>query len=141
MGVSGVDTAILAGAFGLLGVGVMVFVSRRRGMMVHCTAYCPMGLVANVLGRLSPWRIRINSDCTPVRGVLFPLPLQRLERPSGREGDARHLLHVVRGLCPPPVPMGISVTAFPGLSPERARTVFLVLAVSLHALFLGVARI
>lgn len=55
---------ILASAFGLLSLGVMFFVSRRLGFMTHCTALCPMGLVANLLGKVSPWRLRIDKDCT-----------------------------------------------------------------------------
>ena len=42
----------------------MLGVSRRMGVMVHCTAWCPMGLVAGVLGKLSPWRLTIGAECT-----------------------------------------------------------------------------
>ena len=140
MGVSNITAVILAGAFGVLGVGVMVFVSRRRGMMVHCTAYCPMGLVANVLGRISPWRIRINSDCTRC-GACYSRcrynALDDLRAGKGTPGISCTLC----GDCVSACVHGHIGYRFPGLSPKRARTVFLILAVSLHALFLGLARI
>ncbi len=43
----------------------MVVFSRRRGTMVHCTVYCPIGLVGDWLGKLNPFQIRIEpSACT-----------------------------------------------------------------------------
>ena len=42
LGASAMTAGWLAVGFGLLGVGVMVFWSRRTGHMTHCTAYCPM---------------------------------------------------------------------------------------------------
>ncbi len=51
-GVSGLSAVMLAAVFGLLGVGVMVFASRKAGMMLHCTTFCPMGILANVFGRI-----------------------------------------------------------------------------------------
>lgn len=140
MGVSNVAAVILAGAFGLLGVGVMVFASRKRGMMVHCTAYCPMGLVANVLGRISPWRIRINSDCTRCGACYSRCRYNALDDLRAGKGTPA-ISCTLCGDCVSACSHGHIGYHFSGLSPETARTVFLVLAVSLHALFLGVARI
>ena len=52
-----------ASIFGLVGVGIMVGLSSRRGLMVHCTAYCPIGIISNLLGKINPWRLRIDSNC------------------------------------------------------------------------------
>jgi polyferredoxin len=54
----------LALGFGLAGVAVMVFISRWRGQMVHCTVFCPIGLISNLIGRISPWQLRIDSGCS-----------------------------------------------------------------------------
>ncbi len=64
MGVSTGTAGWLAAGFGLFGVGLMVFWSRRNGNMAHCTAYCPMGWVATRLGKVSPWRLKISPSCT-----------------------------------------------------------------------------
>jgi NAD-dependent dihydropyrimidine dehydrogenase PreA subunit len=139
-GVPGASAMLLGAAFGLVGVGVMVFVSRRRGMMVHCTAFCPMGLLGNVFGRISPWRMHIQEDCTGC-GACFnrcrynALDADRVAK--GRPG----LSCTLCGDCVSACAHGRIGYVFPGLSRETARAAFIVLAVSLHAVFLGVARI
>ncbi|MBS3778984.1 MAG: hypothetical protein KGY41_01170, partial [Desulfovermiculus sp.] len=45
------------------------------------------------------------------------------------------------GDCVGQCPNGLIGYRFPGLNPEQARTAFVVLIVSIHTLFLGVARI
>jgi ferredoxin len=130
----------LAVAFGLLGVGVMLLLSRRQGRMVHCTHWCPMGLVANLLGRLAPWRMRLPHDCTGCGacgracryGALRPEDIA-----SGRPGISCTLC----GDCVSTCPKKGLVYSLPGASPEVARAAFIVLIAALHATFLAVARI
>lgn len=62
--VSGSSAKIVALGFGALGLAVMVGLSSRRGVMVHCTAICPLGVASNLLGRMSPFRVRIGPSCT-----------------------------------------------------------------------------
>ena len=64
LGASTVAASATALAFLLLGLLVMLFVSRRLGLMVHCSFWCPMGLFANLLGKLSIFRLRIGPECT-----------------------------------------------------------------------------
>lgn len=140
MGVPGI-TAIWAGvAFGLIGVGVMVFASRRSGTMIHCTAYCPMGLVGNILGRISPWRIRIESDCTRCGACLTRCRYNALDESRLEQGSPA-LSCTLCGDCVSACAHQQIGYTFPGLSRASARTVFLVLVITLHAIFLGVARI
>jgi len=54
---------VIASLFGIGGVMVMLLVSRKRGIMSHCTAWCPVGLAAVTLGKISPWRLTIGSGC------------------------------------------------------------------------------
>ena len=50
--------AVSAGfLFCLVAVGTMVITSRKRGTMVHCTHYCPLGTITTIVARLSPFRI------------------------------------------------------------------------------------
>lgn len=137
----GVHVALaLAAAFGLAGVGVMLILSRRRGIMVHCTAYCPMGLVADLLGRISPWRLRITpSKCTGCGaciaacryGALSPEQLR-----AGSPGLTCSLCRDCLGAC--------RFEAMQLTSPlcrgGRAGVVFVVILATLHSVFFAVAR-
>jgi len=140
LGAPSLVAVLAAAAFGLVGVGVMVLVSRRRGVMAHCTAYCPMGLVAGVLGRLSPWRIRIGDGCSGC-GACFSRCRYNALDAARVEAGSPALSCTLCGDCVSACAHGQIGYRFPGLRPGAARTLFLILVTSLHAVFLGVARI
>jgi polyferredoxin len=139
-GVPGLTAVWAAAAFGLGGVAVMALLSRRSGSMVHCSAYCPIGLVGNLLGRLLPWRVHMNAQCTRCGvcatacryGALLPEDID-----AGRPGLSCTLCGDCVGTCA----HGAMEYRFPGLRAGSARLTFLALVVTLHAVFLGVARI
>jgi polyferredoxin len=128
-----------ASIFGLVGVGIMAGLSSRRGLMVHCTAYCPIGIISNLLGKINPWRLRIDHDCnqcgacskTCRYGALYMKHLE--QRKPG-------LNCTLCGDCISSCKDNYIRYHFPGLTPLAARKAFLVIVVSLHAAFLGVAR-
>jgi polyferredoxin len=139
-GAPGWLAAILGGAFGLAGVGTMVLWSRRAGAMAHCSAICPIGWLTTTLGRINPFRIRVDSTCTSCSACF-----------SGCRFDALNAQHVQAGYAGPnctlcgdclhTCPQRSITYSFPGLSHAHSRTLFVVLVVSLHAAFLGLARI
>ncbi|WP_300164315.1 4Fe-4S dicluster domain-containing protein [Solidesulfovibrio sp.] len=139
-GVSTETAALAAAGFGLVGLGVMATFSRRSGVMVHCTAWCPIGLVGNVLGKVSPWRIRVGEGCDGC-GRCFRacryLALSPEDLARGRPGLSCTLCGDCLGACPSDR-LGYR---FPGLSPRAARAAYFTLVTALHAVFLGVARI
>ncbi len=147
LGVPGTVAALWAAAFGLVGVLIMPTFSRRRGMMVHCTAYCPIGLVGNLLGKLSPFRMRMDVGCDRfsrcgacARACRYGALAER-DVARGRPGLTCTLCGDCVGVCPrnnPSTHMGYRLFR---LSPETSRRVFLAIVISLHAVFLGVARI
>lgn len=133
--------AALAALFGLAGVGVMLAASRRAGTMVHCTAFCPIGLLGNLLGRLTPWRMAMRRDtCTRCGACARACRYSALSQgdiEAGRPG----LSCTLCGDCVAACPHDSMGYRFPGLSPQAARAAFLTLVAALHAVFLGVARI
>lgn len=135
-------TAIwLAAAFGLIGVGIMAFVSRRRGSMVHCTAWCPIGLLSNILGKINPWRLRIDTEtCTGCQRCVTLCRYDALDKAMLERGRPR-LSCALCGDCLAGCRHGAIGFRFPGLSTDAARAAFVTLVVALHAVFLGVARI
>lgn len=139
-GVPGLWAAAAAGAFGLAGVAVMLLWSRRAGVMAHCTAICPVGVAATWLGRISPFRLRIDEGCTGCGKCRLACRYDALTKgdiESRRAGISCTLCGDCVGRCEN---SNIGYR-FSGLSPDAARAVFVALADALHAAFLGVARI
>jgi polyferredoxin len=138
--ISGIVAATAAIVFGILGVGIMILFSRKNGNMVHCTMYCPTGLVADWLGKISPFRIRIDDRCDDCGACTFACRYNALETENIRKRKAG----ITCSLCGDCVQScgkeAIDYKLF-GLKPQTARRVFVVLIVSLHAMFLGLARL
>lgn len=141
LGVGWLAATVLAASFGLTGVAVMVAVSRQKGSMVHCTVYCPIGLFANWLGKLNPFRIRIDhSACTECMACAHVCRYSALELSDIRSGKPS-LTCTLCADCITGCPQNTIRFQFPGLSASAAHNLFTVLIVTLHAVFLGVARI
>jgi ferredoxin len=139
----GVPTAyavILAVSFGLVGVGVMVCISRKKGTMVHCTTFCPIGLVGNYLGKLAPWRIRITDSCTRCKACLPACRYNALDLQALEQGKP-HITCTLCGDCISACTHGALTFSVPLLTPTQARTLFIILVTLLHTVFLGIARI
>jgi NAD-dependent dihydropyrimidine dehydrogenase PreA subunit len=130
----------LAAVFGLAGVAVMALASRTSGTMVHCTAWCPIGLLNNLIGRILPWRVSIDSSCTGCGLCAKACRYNALTR-ADLERKRPGLTCSLCGDCLPRCPHGHLGYAFPGLGRDRARQVFITLVCALHAVFLAVARI
>jgi ferredoxin len=139
-GVPGLAATLAGAMFGLVGVGIMALVSRKMGSMSHCITYCPIGLTANLLGKINPFRIGIRNTCTDCGACRFACRYDALNKEDislRRPG----LTCTLCGDCITRCHENSIHYTFPGLSPDTARKVFLVLAISLHAVFLGVARL
>ena len=135
-----VPAATLAAAFGLVGVAVMIFVSRREGVMAHCTTWCPIGLLANVAGKISPWRVSLREGCTEC-GLCSRACRYNALAPERIRKRRPALTCTLCGDCVAACPSGQIGYNFPRLSPEAARGAFLALTLCLHAVFLGTARL
>lgn len=132
-----------AAAFGLAGVGVMLLISRRMGSMAHCAAFCPMGLAATLLGRCTPWRMRLGEGCTGC-GRCVPacrygaLDAARVAAPGG---GGPGLSCTLCGDCVAACPHGAMGIRLGRAGPALSRRAFLLAIVPLHATFLAVARV
>ena len=139
-GVPGTTATALGLGFGVLGVVVMATLSRHSGAMVHCVVYCPIGLVTAILGRVSPFRVRIAQSCdacgacrTACRyDALSPGDIQR-RRPA--------LSCTLCGDCLRTCPGNSLHYTFPFLSPADARMFFITAVVTLHAATMAMGMI
>ena len=140
---AGVQTlyAVIAGfIFGIIGVLVMFLFSRKTGLMIHCTTYCPIGLISNTLGKINPWRIRISDDCTRC-GICSSYCKYGALAEKHLNNKKPGLTCTLCGDCLPNCPRENIYYSLPGCSAEFSRTAFIILVVSIHTVFLGVARI
>lgn len=140
IGVSAVVAGGFGLAFGLIGIGMMLLWSRKSGVMTHCITYCPIGLLANWFGHFSPFRVRITpscNECGACRVVCRYDALTEKDLQNRTPGRTCTLC----GDCIKSCKDQWIEYRFFHLSPDSARKLFIVLIVSLHAVFLGVARI
>src|SRR5680860_1009392 len=114
--------------------------SWRRGVMVHCTTYCPIGVLATRLGRINPFRIRLGESCDGCGACSRACRYDAL-RPADIERRRPGSACTLCGDCVPRCREGHMGYSFPGLDAGKAAAVFVVLVAALHAAFLGVARI
>jgi polyferredoxin len=140
VGVSVITAIYLAVYFGLLGLVIMLTASRKLGSMVHCTVYCPIGLLADLLGKLSPFRISIEKDCTQCGKCIKVCRYNALSK-KDIERRKPALNCTLCGDCLNSCEDRQIDYHFFGLTADQARVLFVVLVVSLHASFLGLARI
>ncbi len=139
-GVPPVAAATAGILFGTTGIAVMVFFSRKRGVMLHCTGFCPIGLITTILGKINPFRITLRSSCTECQTCVTAcrygaLTVKTISRRS--PGLTCTLCGDCLNVCP-----GDHISCrFPGLSPRSARTLFIIIVVVIHTLFVGFGRI
>jgi NAD-dependent dihydropyrimidine dehydrogenase PreA subunit len=140
LGASTLFAAIAGIGFGIAGVIIMMTWSRKTGAMSHCITWCPIGLLANWLGRISPFRLRINDTCNDCGACGFACRYEALT-----VGDIQNrkpgITCTLCGDCINRCSENSIEYRFVNLSPQWARALFLVIVISLHAAFMGLARI
>lgn len=140
LGVSTFIAVWFGAGIGIVGVGIILLLSQRKGVMVHCTAFCPIGLLATWLGKMNPFRIRINDSCTECGHCTMACRYDALDMQDIRKrrpGSSCTLCGDCLGLCRD----GALEYHFLRMNPARARSLFLGIVIILHTVFLGVARI
>jgi ferredoxin len=139
-GMPPMTATLIAIFFGIAGVGIMIFISRINGVMTHCVVYCPIGLIANLIGKLNPFRIRFTDacdDCGACHSSCRYNALNEHHIQDKKPGLSCTLCGDCLGSCPKEA---LRYKLF-GFSAQGARTMFIVIAISLHAVFMGVARL
>ena len=127
-------------SFGAIGILIVIFISHKRGFMGHCSYYCPIGLLSNLLGKVSPFRIKIDSTCNNCM-VCIPVcrynALSAKNLASGSPGFNCTLCGDCVDSCSS---HSINYKIF-NLSPDKSRTLFTIIIAVIHAIFMGIARL
>lgn len=132
---------LAAGGFGVIGLGMILLVSRREGRMVHCTSYCPIGTVVNLTRFVNPFRMVIDhSSCNDCMGCTRTCKydaLNRIDISNRKPGITCTLC----GDCVASCHAGSIRYKFLRLSPFAARNLYLLVTITLHSSTLALARI
>jgi ferredoxin len=139
-GITGWIPSLAIIIFGVAGILIMILISRKQKKMIHCTLYCPIGTVVRYTKYVSPFRMKIAPSCTQCMACIPSCKYDALNKTD--------ILNLKPGstctLC------GDCVTSchnqsiqykFIALKPEHARWLYLFITISLHVIFLGLARI
>lgn len=138
--VSPIVSTLVATAFGLAGIAVMILFSLKRKKMVHCVMFCPIGTVVNLIKHINPFRMYIDQSCTLCMNCTKfckydALNIQDIKkaRPS--------ITCTLCGDCLAGCHHNSIKYRFPGLRSDHARNLYLILTISLHAACIALARI
>ena len=141
LGISTSTAISLSIAYATVSLLVMACLSRRYGGMIHCTTVCLMGLIVNLLSRLSPWRMRVDKDLCSHCGACEKICRWRAITPeSRRKGKTLLRCSLCRDCIGACHKKAITLHCA-GLAPESAARLFVALLASLHAIFLACAMV
>lgn len=133
-------TTLLAILTGVIGLLVISLISLRKGVMFHCTHYCPIGTIVSHIKYISPFRFRFTSGCTKcnacIKGCSY-MALNEKAVKSGKVGVTCTYCGDCLNYCRH---NGLGYS-FAGLSPEVSERLWIIITISLHSIFLAVARI
>ncbi len=139
-GTAPVYAAYFAIAFGIIGILIMIVLSRRKGLMVNCLAWCPIGVFTTIIGRISPFRISFNDNCSSC-GVCTSSCRYDSLRPSDISRKKPDLTCTLCGDCISSCRGKSLQYRFGPFIGDKVRIFFIVLVVVIHSVFLGLARI
>ena len=139
-GASGRIATAFGIAVGVIGLLIMLLFSRKRRKMVHCSSYCPIGTLVSFLKYLSPFRVRLTTDCCHCMACTNACRYDALHKEEIKKGKIGYTCTYC-GDCLSACKHGAIEYHFPGLRPTTAERLWIVVTVVLHTCFLMIARI
>lgn len=121
---------------------VILLLSKKYGIMAHCSAFCPMGIIINVLGKCSLWRMRVSSACDNCGACEKVCRYRAVSAESRAAGTVRFncsLCLDCMDVCRHNA-ISLRLAGFK-TEPQKARLAFLCFVVVIHVLFLSFARV
>lgn len=131
---------ILGIAFGVGGLGMILFKSLRKGKMMQCILYCPIGTLVNYGKYINPMRMFIDTNCSfcsSCSSVCRYDALTLTDLTKKKPGKTCTYC----GDCLSSCQINSIKYKFAGAGPETSRNIYLVLSISVHVIFLALARI
>ncbi len=125
--------------FGILGLFILI-ISRKKGSMIHCTAFCPLGTLVNYLGYLNPFKMSIHSSCNQCLKCSGTCKYNALSLQDIKKRQPG-ITCTLCGDCVSSCQEHAIQYNLLGLKPWLARNIYLFLTITLHVVFLALARI
>jgi polyferredoxin len=138
--VPGLISTLVAVAFGVTGILIMLLFSVKRKKMVHCTMYCPIGSVVNIFKYVNPFRMYIDQSCTLCMHCTKFCKYDALN-PANIKNGKPSMSCTLCGDCLAGCHHSSIKYKYFRLKPEAARNLYLILTISLHASCIALARI
>ena len=133
-------STLIAVAFGLGGISIMILFSLKRKKMVHCVMYCPIGTIVNILKNINPFRLYIDQSCTLCMNCTKFCKYDSLN-PTDIKNAKPSLTCTLCGDCLAGCHHNSIKYRFLNTRPEQARYLYLIMTITLHATCLALARI
>jgi ferredoxin-type protein NapH len=131
---------ILAITFGTGGMAVIIFISGKKRRMIHCVMYCPIGSLVNVLKYANPFRMYIDSNCSLCMKCSSFCKYDALN-PHDIKNKKPSFSCTYCGDCLAACRDNSIKYKYLKLSPTASRNLYLFFTISLHAVFLALARL
>lgn len=138
-GVTNLWVTISGGIFGVAGLALIAVFSSRKGKMMHCIYYCPIGTLVNYFRYINPFRMRIRDNCTHcMKCTAFCNynALNSIDIKKGRPG----ITCTCCGDCLSSCKENSIQYKFFNITPDKARNLYLVITITLYCVFMGLAR-
>lgn len=137
--VPGTTAAIAGLTFGIVGILIMVFYSHQHKKMIHCVLYCPIGTVVNVLKYLNPFRMKIDTTCNLCMKCCSFCKYDALNPEHVRNKKPGFTCTLCGDCLAACRDQSIKYHYF-NMNPEAARKLYLFFTISMHAIFMALAR-
>jgi polyferredoxin len=125
---------------GIIGLILILTISTRTGRMANCTLFCPVGTLVMYLKYINPFRMYIDNSCTKCGICMSSCNYDALTM-TDIENKKPGLTCTYCGDCISSCHNNSIRYKLFNLQPEKARKLYLFLTVSIHAVFMALAKI
>ena len=133
-------STLIAVGFGITGILIMILFSFKKNKMVHCTMYCPIGTIVNIVKHVNPFRMYIDKSCTLCMNCTKFCKYDALNIQDIKNSKPS-ITCTLCGDCLAGCHHNSIKYKFLKMRPEQARNLYLILTISLHAACIALARI
>lgn len=124
----------------IIATSLFIYRSYNSKKMIHCSKFCPIGLLVNFVSKLSPFKISINNSCSKCMKCIKSCKYDALSKQSIQSKSTLFNCTLCGDCVSSCGNNSIEYNVFK-LRGKKARTVYIFIIVWIHTIFLAVARI